>query len=91
LDIYKEEFLNSNLQEGDKRLSGPSKSKVSTEQKTPMGFNDQLEEEKLFLTSKLVMLGESGVGKSSILSKFAYGNFSQGCLPTISPHFVCKV
>ena len=34
------------------------------------------------------MLGESGVGKSSILGKFAYGNFQPGGMPTVSPHFI---
>jgi small GTP-binding protein len=37
------------------------------------------------------MLGESSVGKSSILNKFAYGQFQPGSLPTVSPHFVCKI
>ena len=54
--------------------------------------NELMEDDsRLFLSTKVVMLGESGVGKSSILTRFAYGNFQAGSLPTISPHFVCKV
>lgn len=48
-------------------------------------------DERFFITTKVVMLGESGVGKSSILGKFAYGNFQPGCFPTVSPHFFSKV
>jgi hypothetical protein len=46
--------------------------------------------ERFLITSKVVMLGESGVGKSSILGRFAHNTFSRGCFPTVSPHFVCK-
>ena len=41
---------------------------------SPYSFNAQFDDE-LFISTKVVMLGESGVGKSSVLHKFAYGNF----------------
>jgi GTPase SAR1 family protein len=55
--------------------------------------SDNLNDERYFLTTKVVMLGESSVGKSSIMSKFGNNNSSVGGgqMPTISPHFFSKV
>jgi GTPase SAR1 family protein len=36
------------------------------------------------------MLGESGVGKSSILGRFAYNKFTINNEPTVSGHFASK-
>ena len=50
------------------------------------------EEAKYFISSKVVMLGESGVGKSSLVSQFMHNRFmmNQHQEPTVSPHFVRK-
>ena len=39
---------------------------------------------------KIVMIGESGVGKSNILSQFSFREFTHDCMPTIGIDFKCK-
>lgn len=52
---------------------------------------NQIEEDKYFISSKVVMLGESGVGKSSIVNNFINNQFMPGReQPTVSPHFIRK-
>ena len=42
------------------------------------------------LKYKLVMLGDTSVGKSSIIKKFAYNSFYEFEEPTIGAAFICK-
>lgn len=56
-----------------------------------MAANEEDDRAKFFVQTKVVLLGESGVGKSSILGRFASNSFSKNCLPTVSPNFVSKL
>lgn len=44
----------------------------------------------MILNCKLVMLGNTSVGKSSLVKRFAHGNFFEFEEPTIGAAFVCK-
>ena len=39
---------------------------------------------------KVVLLGESGVGKTSIINQFTYHKFDPDCISNISAQFVAK-
>ena len=39
---------------------------------------------------KVVLLGEAGVGKTSIIHQFAYHQFDPDCLSSISAQFISK-
>ena len=41
-------------------------------------------------TFKVVLLGEAGVGKTSIIHQFAYHQFDPECLSSISATFISK-
>ena len=45
--------------------------------------------EPLFL--KIIVVGDSGVGKTSFLNRYCYGNFSKTTNPTIGCDFSMKV
>ncbi len=42
------------------------------------------------LKYKIVVLGESSVGKTSIINKFINGKFNEDCQPTIGIDFISK-
>lgn len=48
------------------------------------------EEEDVIMT-KVVILGNQGVGKTSMLTQYTTGQFPQGCAPTIGASFRSKV
>ena len=48
------------------------------------------EEEKGALPCKVVLIGESGVGKTSIISRYIYNNFSSVLLVTPGANFTTK-
>ena len=40
---------------------------------------------------KIVLLGESGVGKTSLVQRFAYDQFKDSCVPTLGATFISKI
>ena len=42
-------------------------------------------------TFKVVLLGDTNVGKTSLLTRFAKGVFKKDTEPTIGAHFVSKI
>lgn len=42
-------------------------------------------------TFKVVLLGDTSVGKTSILQRFAKGTFKKDLDPTIGAHFISKL
>ena len=39
---------------------------------------------------KIVLIGDSGVGKTNLLSRFTKNEFNMGCKPTIGVEFATK-
>jgi len=39
---------------------------------------------------KIILIGDSGVGKTNILSRFTKNEFNLGCKPTIGVEFATK-
>lgn len=50
---------------------------------------EKTEEDYEFLF-KIVIIGDSGVGKTNILSRFTKNDFNLGCKPTIGVEFATK-
>ena len=42
-------------------------------------------------TFKVILLGDSSVGKTSILQRFSKGVFKKDLEPTIGAHFISKI
>lgn len=43
------------------------------------------------ISKKIVILGDSGVGKTSILVRYVFDRFEQGSLPTLGASFKTKI
>jgi GTPase SAR1 family protein len=43
------------------------------------------------ISSKVVLIGQSGVGKTSIIARYVKNTFSSDCLPTPGASFASKV
>ena len=50
----------------------------------------QRTEEDYHYLFKIVLIGDSGVGKTNILSRFTKNEFNLGCNPTIGVEFTTK-
>ncbi|CDW84763.1 gtp binding protein [Stylonychia lemnae] len=78
------------------RSNSPNRSnqgKLNSNQNRVQEVNQNHDDDyKYFISTKVVMLGESSVGKSSLVQQFMLNRFMPGFQePTVSPHFVKKI